>query len=109
MEGKGKIIFPVIVTGIIVFIVSFLVTFLNIGFRANFVFLWLKAFVTAWPLAALVAFFAIRSRAASPSALSSCSTASCDRFALWISHRRSATDRCGIHAYSMAWEPGRAP
>ena len=44
MEGKGKIIFPIIVTGIIVFIVSFLVTFLNIGFRADFVFLWLKAF-----------------------------------------------------------------
>ena len=59
MEGKGKIIFPVIVTGIIVFIVSFLVTFLNIGFRADFVFLWLKAFFTAWPLAALVAYFAI--------------------------------------------------
>lgn len=34
-------------------------TFLNIGFRADFVFLWLKAFFTAWPLAALVAFFAI--------------------------------------------------
>jgi uncharacterized protein DUF2798 len=59
MEGKGKIIFPVIVTGIIVFIVSFLVTFLNIGLRADFVFLWLRAFFTAWPLAALVAFFAI--------------------------------------------------
>jgi Protein of unknown function (DUF2798) len=38
---------------------QFLVTFLNIGFRADFVFLWLKAFFTAWPLAALVAFFAI--------------------------------------------------
>lgn len=59
MEGKSKIIFPVIVTGIIVFIVSFLVTFLNIGFRADFVFQWLKAFFTAWPLAALVAYFAI--------------------------------------------------
>lgn len=31
-------------------------TFLNIGFRADFVFLWLKAFFTASPLAA---FFAI--------------------------------------------------
>ena len=59
MEGKARIIFPVIVTAIIVFIVSFLVTFLNIGFRAGFVFLWLKAFLTAWPLAAVVAFFAI--------------------------------------------------
>ena len=41
MEGKkASIIFPVIVTGIIVFIVSFLViSFLNIGFRADSVFL----------------------------------------------------------------------
>ena len=54
---KARSFFPS--SGIIVFIVSFLVTFLNIGFRANFVFLWLKAFVTAWPLAALVAFVAI--------------------------------------------------
>jgi uncharacterized protein DUF2798 len=59
MEGKARYIFPVVITGIIVFIVSFLVTFLNVGFRADFVALWLKAFFTGWPLAALVAFFAI--------------------------------------------------
>ena len=59
MEGKARFIFPVIMTGIIVFVVSFLVTFLNVGFRVDFVALWLKAFFTGWPLAALVAFFAI--------------------------------------------------
>ena len=59
MEGKARYIFPVIMTGIIVFLVSFLVTFLNVGFPANFIALWLKAFFTGWPIAAVVAFFAI--------------------------------------------------
>lgn len=59
MDGKARFIFPIIMTGIIVFLVSFLVTFLNVGFPAHFVSLWLKAFVTGWPIAALVAFFAI--------------------------------------------------
>lgn len=59
MEGKARYIFPVIMTGIIVFLVSFLVTFLNVGFPANFMALWLKAFFTGWPIAAVVAFFAI--------------------------------------------------
>lgn len=59
MDGKARYIFPIIMTGIIVFLVSFLVTFLNVGFPANFVSLWLKAFVTGWPMAAAVAFFAI--------------------------------------------------
>lgn len=59
MDGKARFIFPVIMTGIIVFLVSFLVTFLNVGFPANFLALWLKAFFTGWPMAAVVAFFAV--------------------------------------------------
>jgi hypothetical protein len=59
MEGKAKFIFPVIVTAIIVFVVSCLVTFLNIGLPPDFVVIWLKAFFTAWPLAAVVALFAV--------------------------------------------------
>ena len=55
MEGKARFVFPVIMTGIIVFVVSFL----NVGFRVDFVALWLRAFFTGWPLAAVVAFFAI--------------------------------------------------
>ena len=59
MDGKARFIFPVIMTGIIVFLVSFLVTFLNVGFPASFLALWLKAFFTGWPMAAVVAFFAV--------------------------------------------------
>jgi hypothetical protein len=59
MQGKAKYIFPVIISGLIVFVVSGVVTFTNIGFRVDFVPRWLKAFITGWPVAAVLAFFAI--------------------------------------------------
>lgn len=58
MDGKAKYIFPVIITGIIVFVVSAVVTYTNIGFRADFVPRWLKAFFTGWPVAAVTAYVA---------------------------------------------------
>ncbi len=59
MDGKAKYIFPVIITAIIVFVVSAVVTFSNIGFRADFVPRWLSAFIIGWPVASVTAFFAI--------------------------------------------------
>jgi hypothetical protein len=59
MEGKARFIFPVIISALIVFVVSGVVTFTNIGLRADFVPRWLKAFVTGWPVAAVLAFVAI--------------------------------------------------
>jgi hypothetical protein len=59
MEGKAKYIFPVIITAVIVFVVSAVVTFTNIGFQADFVPRWLKAFITGWPVAAVTAYIAI--------------------------------------------------
>jgi hypothetical protein len=59
MEGKAKYIFPVVMTFIIVFLVSAVVTFLNIGVRGDYVAQWLGSFIVAWPIAAVVAFFAI--------------------------------------------------
>jgi hypothetical protein len=47
MEGKARFVFPVLATGLIVFIVSAVVTFINIGFRADFVRRWLSALVSA--------------------------------------------------------------
>jgi Protein of unknown function (DUF2798) len=49
----------VIISALIVFVVSGVVTFTNIGLRADFVPRWLKAFVTGWPVAAVLAFLAI--------------------------------------------------
>ena len=59
MEGKAKLVFPVVITAIIVFVVSAVVTYFNIGFRADFVTRWLSAFLVGWPVAAVTAFFAI--------------------------------------------------
>ena len=59
MDGKAKYIFPVLITAIIVFVVSGVVTFPNIGFRHDFVVRWLSAFIVGWPVAAVTAFIAI--------------------------------------------------
>jgi hypothetical protein len=59
MEGKAKIIFPIVMTFIIVFLVSAVVTFLNIGLRGDYLSQWLGSFIVAWPIAAVVAFAAI--------------------------------------------------
>lgn len=59
MEGKARFIFPVIISALIVFVVSAVVTFTNIGLRADFVPRWFKAFLTGWPVAAVLAFFAV--------------------------------------------------
>src|SRR6188768_3518832 len=59
MEGKGRFIFPVLISALIVFVVSAVVTFTNIGLRVDFVPRWLKAFITGWPVAAVLAFFAV--------------------------------------------------
>jgi hypothetical protein len=59
MEGKARFIFPVMISALIVFVVSGAVTFTNIGLRADFVPRWLKAFITGWPVAAVLAFVAV--------------------------------------------------
>jgi hypothetical protein len=58
MEGKAQFIFPVLATGFVVFIVSSVVTFTNIGFRADFVHRWLSAFIVGWPVGAITALVA---------------------------------------------------
>jgi hypothetical protein len=59
MEGKARFVFPIVITAIIVFIVSAVVTFFNIGLRADFVPRWLSAFLVGWPVAAVTAFVAL--------------------------------------------------
>jgi hypothetical protein len=59
MDGKAKYIFPVLITAIIVFVVSGVVTWTNIGLRGDFVVRWLSAFFVGWPVAAVTAFIAI--------------------------------------------------
>ncbi len=59
MQGKARFIFPVIATGIIVFMAVAVVTYWNIGLRADFVARWLSAFSVGWPVAVVTAFGAI--------------------------------------------------
>jgi Protein of unknown function (DUF2798) len=58
MEGKARFIFPVLATGIIVFVVSCVVTFSNIGLRPDFVPRWLSAFFIGWPVASVTGLIA---------------------------------------------------
>jgi Protein of unknown function (DUF2798) len=58
MEGNARFVFPIVITAIIVFVVSGVVTFFNIGLRADFVPRWLSAFLIGWPVAAVIAFVA---------------------------------------------------
>jgi hypothetical protein len=55
MEGKARFVFPIVITAIVVFIVSAVVTFFNIGLRADFVPRRLSAFLVGWPVASLTA------------------------------------------------------
>lgn len=58
VEGKEKFVFPILATGVVVFIVSCVVTFTNIGFRADFVRCWLSAFIIGWPVASITGLIA---------------------------------------------------
>ncbi len=58
MEGKARLIFPILATAIVVFVASAAVTFMNIGLRIDFVRRWLSAFGVGWPVAAVTAYLA---------------------------------------------------
>ena len=59
MDGKARVIFPLITSALVVFVVSGVVTFTNIGLRGDFVPRWMKAFFTGWPVAAVLLFIAV--------------------------------------------------
>lgn len=58
MEGKAKYIFPLFLSGIMAFLMTAVITWLNLGFVPNFIALWLRAWVIAWPLAYCAALIA---------------------------------------------------
>jgi len=59
MEGKARFIFPIIATGVVVFVASAAVTYVNIGPRADFVRRWLTAYSIGWPVAAVTGYIAL--------------------------------------------------
>jgi len=57
MDAKARLILSVLMTSVMVFMVTFIATYLNLGFDPDFLRQWVKAYFVAWPIAALTAFF----------------------------------------------------
>jgi hypothetical protein len=57
MDGKARLILALLMSSVMVFMVTLVATFLNLGLRPDFVIWWAKAYVVAWPVAAITAFF----------------------------------------------------
>jgi hypothetical protein len=53
---KARLILSLMMSSIMVFMVTLLVTYLNLGFVPDFLLQWAKAYVIAWPVAAGTAF-----------------------------------------------------
>ena len=58
MTGKARFIFPVMMSAVMAFLMTALVTFINLGLPPDFIRRWLGAFAIAWPFAAISAFVA---------------------------------------------------
>ena len=56
MEGKARFILVATMSAMMVAMVTLIVTWLNLGFRADFILQWAKAYIIAWPIAALTGY-----------------------------------------------------
>lgn len=57
MEAKSRAILALLMTSVMVFMVTLIATYLNLGFDPDFLRQWVKAYFVAWPVAATTAFF----------------------------------------------------
>ena len=53
MEGKARFILATTMSSIMVLMVTLLVTYLNLGLQRDFILQWAKAYIIAWPIAAI--------------------------------------------------------
>lgn len=58
MRLQAKHIQPAVTATIMAFIMTGFITWLNLGMIENFIWLWARAYIIAWPLAVLSAFVA---------------------------------------------------
>jgi hypothetical protein len=56
MDNKARFILVATMSSMMVAMVTLIVTWLNIGLRHDFILQWAKAFVIAWPLAAITGY-----------------------------------------------------
>lgn len=57
MEGKGRYIFFTLQSGMMALFMTCIITLVNLGMVPDFLSKWAKAFLIAWPLAFLAAYF----------------------------------------------------
>jgi hypothetical protein len=56
MDAKPRLILALLMSSVMVAMVTFLVTVLDLGFQSGFFPKWIKAYFIAWPIAAGTAF-----------------------------------------------------
>ena len=56
MDAKSRLILALLMSSVMVFMVTLLVTYLNLGLDPDFLRQWVKAYFIAWPIAAMTAF-----------------------------------------------------
>jgi Protein of unknown function (DUF2798) len=56
MEATARFILAALMSAVMVMMVTLLVTWLNLGFSADFLGQWVKAYFIAWPIAATTGF-----------------------------------------------------
>ena len=56
MQWKARLILSLTMSSVMVLMVTLLVTYMNLGLRADFAFHWVRAYFIAWPVAAGTAF-----------------------------------------------------
>ena len=57
MDGKARLILVTTMTAVMVLMVTLVATILNLGMHAGFLFQWIKAYLVAWPVAAITGYF----------------------------------------------------
>jgi hypothetical protein len=56
MEGKARLILAATMSSMMVFMVTLIVTYLNLGLPPDFIVQWAKAYIVAYPIAAGTAY-----------------------------------------------------
>ena len=56
MQWLARLILACIMTAVMVFMVTLIVTLINLGLRSDFLLQWARAYIIAWPIAAGTAF-----------------------------------------------------
>lgn len=56
MQLLARFILAALMTAVMVCMVTLVVTFVNLGLRADFLLQWAKAYLISWPIAAATAF-----------------------------------------------------